>query len=99
MLFHCVSVTTAKSIGNGFPLAAVITTPTIAANMGKALHFNTFGGNPMSSVVGSAVLDVSLTYNQSLHMYDMHAPISNNYKQPYCQHKLFSLFQSPITKQ
>jgi len=25
--------------------------------MGKALHFNTFGGNPVASVVGSAVLD------------------------------------------
>jgi alanine-glyoxylate transaminase/(R)-3-amino-2-methylpropionate-pyruvate transaminase len=39
-------------------MAAVVTTPKIAATMGRALHFNTFGGNPMASVVGSAVLDV-----------------------------------------
>lgn len=48
----------AKGIGNGYPMAAVITTPEIAASMGKALHFNTFGGNPVASAVGSAVMDV-----------------------------------------
>ena len=47
----------AKGIGNGFPMAAVVTTPEIAATMGQALHFNTFGGNPMASAVGIAVLD------------------------------------------
>merc|ERR1712055_342396 len=50
-------VTMAKGIGNGFPMAAVVTTPEIAATMGQALHFNTFGGNPMASAVGLAVLD------------------------------------------
>ncbi|XP_076449217.1 alanine--glyoxylate aminotransferase 2, mitochondrial-like [Babylonia areolata] len=50
-------VTMAKGMGNGFPLAGVVTTPEIAAVMGKALHFNTFGGNPVASAVGSAVLD------------------------------------------
>jgi len=50
-------VTTAKGIGNGFPLAAVITTPEIAQTMSKAYHFNTFGGNPIACAVGSAVLD------------------------------------------
>jgi len=50
-------VTMAKGIGNGFPMAAVVTTPEIAATMGKALHFNTFGGNPMACAVGIAVLD------------------------------------------
>lgn len=48
----------AKGIGNGFPLAAVVTTPEIAAKLGQALHFNTFGGNPMASAVGLTVLDV-----------------------------------------
>lgn len=49
----------AKGIGNGFPLGAVVTTPEIAKVMDSALHFNTYGGNPMASAVGSAVLDVS----------------------------------------
>lgn len=30
----------------------------IAQTMTKALHFNTFGGNPMATVVASAVIDV-----------------------------------------
>lgn len=51
-------VTMAKSIGNGFPMAAVVTTPAIAAKMKDAITFNTFGGNPMACAVGSAVLDV-----------------------------------------
>ena len=51
-------VTMAKGIGNGFPMAAVVTTPDIASKLGQALHFNTFGGNPMASAVGMAVLDV-----------------------------------------
>jgi len=51
-------VTMAKGIGNGAPLAAVITTPEIAASMKKGLHFNTYGGNPVSSAIGRAVLKV-----------------------------------------
>ncbi|CAB3220363.1 unnamed protein product [Arctia plantaginis] len=51
-------VTMAKGIGNGFPMAAVVTTKEIAAAHAKAAYFNTFGGNPMASAVGSAVLDV-----------------------------------------
>jgi len=51
-------VTMAKGMGNGFPMGAVVTTPEIAATMSQALHFNTFGGNPMASTVGMAVLDV-----------------------------------------
>jgi alanine-glyoxylate transaminase/(R)-3-amino-2-methylpropionate-pyruvate transaminase len=50
-------VTMAKGIGNGFPMAAVVTTPEVAAVMAQCLHFNTFGGNPMASAVGLAVLD------------------------------------------
>lgn len=52
-------VTMAKGIGNGFPLAAVVTTPEIATGLMKASHFNTFGGNPVACAVGLTVLDVS----------------------------------------
>jgi len=51
-------VVMAKGIANGFPMAAVVTTPEIASKMGDALHLNTFGGNPMSCAVASTVLDV-----------------------------------------
>lgn len=52
-------VTLGKPIGNGHPLAAVITTPEIAASFANGMeYFNTFGGNPVSCAVGLAVLDV-----------------------------------------
>jgi alanine-glyoxylate transaminase/(R)-3-amino-2-methylpropionate-pyruvate transaminase len=51
-------VTMAKGIGNGTPLGAVVTTPEIAASLAQKIHFNTFGGNPVASAVGKAVLEV-----------------------------------------
>ena len=49
-------VTMAKGIGNGAPLAAVVTTPAIAESMVGRIHFNTFGGNPVF-ISGGAALD------------------------------------------
>ncbi|XP_025201233.1 alanine--glyoxylate aminotransferase 2, mitochondrial [Melanaphis sacchari] len=51
-------VTMAKGIGNGFPMAAVVTTPAIARSLSSGFHFNTFGGNPVSCAVGLSVLEV-----------------------------------------
>lgn len=51
-------VTMAKGIGNGLPLAAVVTTPEIAASLTQRIHFNTYGGNPVSCAAGRAVLEV-----------------------------------------
>ena len=51
-------VTMAKGIGNGYPLAAVVTTPKIGRVLAQRIHFNTFGGNPVGMAVGKAVLEV-----------------------------------------
>jgi alanine-glyoxylate transaminase/(R)-3-amino-2-methylpropionate-pyruvate transaminase len=51
-------VTMAKGIGNGCPLAAVVTTPQIANVLSQKIHFNTFGGNPVVCAMGKAVLEV-----------------------------------------
>ena len=47
-------------MGNGHPLAAVITTPEVAASFANTgmEYFNTYGGNPVSCAVGLAVLDI-----------------------------------------
>jgi alanine-glyoxylate transaminase / (R)-3-amino-2-methylpropionate-pyruvate transaminase len=50
-------VTMAKGIGNGFPLAAVVTTPAVAETLARRTHFNTFGGNPVACAQGMAVLE------------------------------------------
>jgi hypothetical protein len=52
-------VTLGKPMGNGHPLAAVVTTAEIAAAFANGMEFfSTFGGNPVSCAVGMAVLDV-----------------------------------------
>eukprot|EP01130_Rhizamoeba_saxonica_P009271 TRINITY_DN3766_c0_g1_i1.p1 TRINITY_DN3766_c0_g1~~TRINITY_DN3766_c0_g1_i1.p1 ORF type:complete len:477 (-),score=109.15 TRINITY_DN3766_c0_g1_i1:13-1443(-) len=51
-------VVMAKGIGNGWPLAAVVTTPEISKVLSEKSTFNTYGGNPVASAVGEAVLDV-----------------------------------------
>ncbi len=48
----------AKGIGNGAPLAAVATRPEIAQKLSEKIHFNTFGGNPVSCAMGKAVIEV-----------------------------------------
>ena len=48
-----------KPIGNGFPLAAVVTTEEIADSFNNGMEFfSTFGGNPVACAAGLAVLEV-----------------------------------------
>jgi 4-aminobutyrate aminotransferase-like enzyme/Ser/Thr protein kinase RdoA (MazF antagonist) len=48
-----------KPIGNGFPLAAVVTTEAIATSFDNGMEFfSTFGGNTVACAAGLAVLDV-----------------------------------------
>jgi 4-aminobutyrate aminotransferase-like enzyme/Ser/Thr protein kinase RdoA (MazF antagonist) len=52
-------VTMGKPMGNGHPLAAVVTRPEIAEALADETgYFNTFGGNPVSCAAGLAVLEV-----------------------------------------
>ncbi len=51
-------VTLAKGFGNGIPLAAVTTRREVAEVLTQRLHFNTFGGNPVSMAAGLAVMEV-----------------------------------------
>ena len=52
-------VTMGKSMGNGHPLSAVVTTREIADSFNNGMeYFNSFGGNSVSCAVGQAVLDV-----------------------------------------
>lgn len=51
-------VTMAKGLGNGVPVAAVSTRREVAEVVAQRIHFNTFGGNPVSMAQALAVLDV-----------------------------------------
>ena len=48
----------AKGIGGGFPLGACLATEKAAVGMTAGSHGSTFGGNPLATAVGNAVLDV-----------------------------------------
>jgi len=52
-------ITLGKPMGNGHPIAAVVTTKEIANVFNNGMeYFNSFGGNPVSCAVGNAVLEV-----------------------------------------
>lgn len=52
-------ITMGKPIGNGHPLAALVTTEEIAESFANGMeYFNTFGGNPVSCAVGLKVLEI-----------------------------------------
>lgn len=51
----------AKGIGGGFPLGACLATEKVAKYMAVGMHGSTFGGNPLATSVGNAVLDKLLS--------------------------------------
>tara|TARA_B100000579_G_scaffold52155_1_gene36293 strand:- start:330 stop:1493 length:1164 start_codon:yes stop_codon:yes gene_type:complete len=56
-------MTVAKAIGNGFPLGVCLTSKIVGSAMDFGSHGSTYGGNPLASAVGNAVLDVMLEEN------------------------------------
>lgn len=48
----------AKGLGGGFPIGACLATEELAAALSPGTHGSTFGGNPLATAVGGAVLDI-----------------------------------------
>lgn len=48
----------AKGLGGGFPIGAVLASERVSAPMVAGSHGSTFGGNPLATAVGNAVLDI-----------------------------------------
>ncbi|TBU83413.1 bifunctional succinylornithine transaminase/acetylornithine transaminase [Pseudomonas daroniae] len=51
-------LSSAKSLGGGFPIAAMLTTEALASHLAVGTHGTTYGGNPLGCAVAEAVLDV-----------------------------------------
>tara|TARA_B100001013_G_C24601473_1_gene439086 strand:- start:389 stop:1537 length:1149 start_codon:yes stop_codon:yes gene_type:complete len=51
-------LTTAKSLGGGFPIGAMLTTADIAAHLKPGTHGSTYGGNPLACAVAEKALDI-----------------------------------------
>ncbi|GAB7525511.1 aspartate aminotransferase family protein [Paraburkholderia sp. 2C] len=51
-------LTTAKSLGNGFPIGAMLTTNELAAHFKVGVHGTTYGGNPLASAIALKVVEL-----------------------------------------
>ena len=51
-------LTTAKALGNGFPVAAMLVTEAAAKSLAFGTHGSTYGGNPMACAIAEAVIDI-----------------------------------------
>ena len=51
-------LTTAKALGNGFPIGAMLTTKELAAHFKVGVHGTTYGGNPLASAVADKVVEL-----------------------------------------
>jgi acetylornithine/succinyldiaminopimelate/putrescine aminotransferase len=51
-------LTSAKGLGGGFPVGAMLTTTEIASAFSVGVHGTTYGGNPLACAVAGAVFDV-----------------------------------------
>jgi len=53
-------MSSAKGIGGGFPLGAILAKEKVAKYLKAGTHGSTFGGNPLACAAGNAVMDVIL---------------------------------------
>ncbi|MGP4843715.1 aspartate aminotransferase family protein [Marinobacter sp. 1Y8] len=51
-------LSTAKSLGGGFPIGAMLTTAKIAESLGVGTHGSTYGGNPLACAVAQRVIEI-----------------------------------------
>ncbi|HHQ6721900.1 TPA: aspartate aminotransferase family protein [Serratia fonticola] len=51
-------LTTAKALGGGFPIGAMITTDKLAKTLGVGTHGTTYGGNPLAAAVAGEVFSL-----------------------------------------
>ncbi len=51
-------LTTAKALGNGFPVGAMLATEKAAKSLAFGTHGSTYGGNPMACSIAEAVIDI-----------------------------------------
>ncbi len=82
-------VTLGKPIGNGHPMAAVVTTPEIAESFVTGMeYFNTFGGNPVSCAIGLAVLEVIENQGLQQHAHELGRQFLDGFREMQPRHRL-----------
>ncbi|WP_312932472.1 aspartate aminotransferase family protein [Pseudomonas sp.] len=83
-------LTSAKSLGGGFPIGAMLTTSEWAAHFAPGTHGTTYGGNPLGCAVACAVLDVINTPETLAGIRERHQRFKTRLEQIGSEHQLFS---------
>jgi len=81
-------VTMAKGIGNGAPLGAMVTRPEVSKMLANRVHFNTFGGNPISMAQGLATLQVIDEENIQQNAHNIGAHLKNRFLELQQKHSI-----------
>lgn len=83
-------VSSAKALGAGFPIGAMLTTDKIAPSFAPGTHGSTFGGNPLACAVGGAAFDI-INHPQTLqHVNQQGKRLQDAVRQLGAEHGLFA---------
>lgn len=52
------AISTAKALGNGFPIGAILARQNVAAALGPGTHGSTYGGNPLGCAVANRAVEL-----------------------------------------
>lgn len=73
-------MTLAKALGNGVPIGACLAQGLAAELIQPGSHGSTFGGNPLASRVGLAVIDVLMKHNLQANAKNLGTEMLNSFK-------------------
>jgi 4-aminobutyrate aminotransferase-like enzyme len=80
-------ITSAKGLGNGFPIGVTIARPEIAESL-KGLTISTFGGNPISTTAAKAVIDLIEEQNLARNAADTGAHLRSSLEELQRKHSM-----------
>ncbi|GGJ91334.1 aspartate aminotransferase family protein [Pseudomonas matsuisoli] len=83
-------LSSAKGLGGGFPIGAILTTEALAKHFSVGVHGTTFGGNPLACAVASAVLDVVTSPETLSGVRERHARLKERLEALGAKYGLFS---------
>ncbi len=83
-------MTTAKALGCGFPIGAMLTTKSIGASLAVGTHGSTFGGNPLACAVGLKALDIISRPDVLDGVNARHARFVQHLEEINARHRIFS---------